>query len=126
YDAAVLYDDFSIKLEGGSPQNQILMRHSLILAAEPIVGAKGDLNIAVRRSNIAPAFLSSPLGDFRPAGAVIRSPPYMRDNKSLRILRLFYVFFQEHGIHSAVDIFDRAVLHRDADGLGDVAAEHDQ
>src|SRR5262250_44447 len=102
------------------------MGHGLVSAAEAVVGAKRDLHVAVRGSDIACAFLSSPLGDFRPASAVIRSPSYVRDDKSLRIFRLFYMFLEQNSVDSAFDFFDRAVFHCDADGLGNVTPEHDQ
>ena len=47
------------------------MRHGLVLAAQAIVRAEGDLHVAVGRSYLAGALFSAALGDLRPTRAVI-------------------------------------------------------
>src|SRR5262249_44581107 len=85
---------FSWGLEGAPPQNQILMRHGLVSPAEAVVGAKRDLHVPVRGSDIPCAFLRSPLGDFRPAGTAIGSPADVGDNKSCHVFRLSSLFLR--------------------------------
>ena len=113
-------------MERGPAQDQVLVGQRGVPSAQGVVGAEGDLHVAVGGAGVACALLGAALRHLHPARPRVRAPADVRDDERLGVSRLLQVLLEQDGVHAALHGRDGPVLHLDAHRLLHVAAQHHQ